>query len=1102
MLLLPLLSRGSAAASAALAFLLVLSVALAAELKVDISNSGRPLAEGLDPAFTDWATTQSWFTGGNMTTRTFGDVTVKFTRVGAVGTALQTGYWKAGVQSTTYNVKLTGDGLKVNGGDTGAQIEVRLTGLTAGEHTLLLYLNNWDSPTTLPAPLDIFVDGTQVINDLPVTSQVTDNNLATTAYLNFTAVAGQDVVVLVQAETSGTNPTKNVHINGFEIDAPNAAAKANNPAPDNADEHANADSGSITLSWGTATKGAASHQVYFGTSELAVKNATTASPEFKGTQTANTYPVSGINTHLTYYWRIDEIAANGSTTKGNLWYFRPRRLAFPEAEGYGRFARGGRGGVVVHVTNLNDSGPGSLRDAVLGDYGPRTVVFEVSGLITLLDDIIISGNQPYVTIAGQTAPGKGICVKRNQLAMSGARDCIFRFMRVLVGKDNGETQNATGMAGVDHSIMDHCSLGWGIDEGLSTRSGKNLTFQRCSLSEALNVAGHQNYPAGTAHGYAASVGGDIASLHHNLLAHNEGRNWSMAGGLDGAGYYAGKLDIFNNVVYNWGGRTTDGGAQQVNFVSNYYKVGASSNKFTALNPQYGGFPGTQQYYMAGNVMPGKFTEANQAAGLSIGTENGGTIPQNSTPPYSATVNAPFFPSYATIHTATGAYKQVLSDVGCTLPMVDNRDARIVGETLDGTYTYTGSVSGKKGLPDTTNDVGGWEDYGNATRPPDWDTDGDGMPDWWETIKGLNPNSQAGNFAESNADSDGNGYTNLEEYLNWMALPHVDCNGSATVDVDLPVLSRGYSKTTPVYTLSAPVNGTVTLIAGNKARFTASTSTNALGKFTFTVTDSAGDSMTQSVGVRVLGAAAPVLPEVTLAATDASAGELGPDQSIVFTVTRTGATTSALTVPLVASGSATAGQDYTGFSGSVTIPAGQTSVLLTLSALADSNAEGTESITVTLDSSSVFNLGTPSSASASVADSPAQSFYYSAIADPAKRGPADDPDGDGIPNLLEYFMGTGPDSSSSGGSVTIKDPAAFTVTYQRAKGITDVSASLEWSPDLANWYTSGQSDGTRSITFVETVSPGAGNTPDTVEAATSISGQTAARLFIRLHVQTP
>ena len=163
------------------------------------------------------------------------------------------------------------------------------------------------------------------------------------------------------------------------------------------------------------------------------------------------------------------------------------------------------------------------------------------------------------------------------------------------------------------------------------RGAQNLTFQRSFISEPLNIAGHQNYPAGTAHGYAATIGGNVGSFHHNLIAHSEGRNWSLGGGLDASGFYAGNLDIFDNVIYNWGSRTTDGGAHAVNFVNNYYKPGAASSIFTALNPQYGGFPGTQQYYMAGNVMPGHFQASNQSAGLSIGTESGGILCRKTQP---------------------------------------------------------------------------------------------------------------------------------------------------------------------------------------------------------------------------------------------------------------------------------------------------------------------------------------------------------------------------------------------------------------------------------------------------------------------------------------
>jgi hypothetical protein len=215
------------------------------------------------------------------------------------------------------------------------------------------------------------------------------------------------------------------------------------------------------------------------------------------------------------------------------------------------------------------------------------------------------------------------------------------------------------------------------------------------------------------------VGGDVASLHHNLLAHCEGRNWSMAGGLDAGGFFRGRLDIFNNVVYNWGGRTTDGGAHEVNFVNNYYRPGAASTYFKALKAQYGNFPGTQQYYVSGNVMPGYFDESNQAAGREATGENGGSPPTT----YSPWVASPFFPSHATIESARAAYKRVLSDVGCNQPLLDDHDRRVIQETRSGSYTYTGTgpYGGSPGLPNSQDDVGGWEDYPTISRPATWDT---------------------------------------------------------------------------------------------------------------------------------------------------------------------------------------------------------------------------------------------------------------------------------------------------------------------------------------------------------------------------------------------
>lgn len=438
-------------------------------------------------------------------------------------------------------------------------------------------------------------------------------------------------------------------------------------------------------------------------------------------------------------------------------YATPPQPAFPSAEGYGRLASGGRGGRVIHVTNLNDSGPGSLRDAV-EQSGPRTVVFDVSGLITLESRLIIRKTNSDLTIAGQTAPGKGICLRKYNFGMLGATNVIIRYLRVRPGNLSGETLDGMGMASSDHCIIDHCSISWTLDEAFSSRGGKNITLQRTLISEALNAAGHKKYPPGTQHGYAASIGGDIGSFHHNLLAHNAGRNWSLAGGLSKPkNEYAGRLDLRNNVVYNWKSRATDGGAHEVNFVNNYYQPGPATTFFFALNAQYGGFPGSQRYYFAGNVMPGHFGLTNQTAGRKASTERGGSLPTS----YSPWADEPFFDSHVTTHSALESYTNVLADVGCNFPALDEHDTRVIAEVRSGTAKFKGSKTGLPGLPDSQDDVGGWENYPEVKHAADFDSDRDGMPDAWEKQHGLNPTDAA----DGNKDLTGDGYTNLEKYLN-------------------------------------------------------------------------------------------------------------------------------------------------------------------------------------------------------------------------------------------------------------------------------------------------------------------------------------------------
>ncbi|WP_163399163.1 T9SS type A sorting domain-containing protein [Flavobacterium fluviatile] len=803
-------------------------------VKIDFDHTGRPTAEVTDPDYSRWAFTSAT---PALNTESFTEKGITFTatRVGDKGDALGTNYYKVGVQSPNY-ARLVGDGLTVKGttAKDGGQIELRISGLATGKHTLLVFLNVVDSETNTYSPIDISTDGNLVMDNVIPTIRALTPYTAKSVYLNLQATVGQDVVILFAADINTNDTYKNVMINGIELNTPDINIQATNPKPLHNDEHVELNSGTKLLQWNTA-KEAISHNIYFGTTLAAVEAANTSSPEYKGNQPkANTsYQLKGLYTGETYYWRVDEVLANNEIVKGNIWFFRPAQLAFPDAEGYGRFARGGRGGKVVAVTNLNDSGPGSLREAVTNDIGPRTIVFNTSGIIQLESRLV--SNQPYVTIAGQTAPGKGICIRKAPFGITG-NDAVVQNIRVRLG--GGATFDGMGLTGANYSIIDHCSISWTIDEAFSSRSGKNITLQKTLISEALNAAGHQNYPAGTEHGYAATIGGDIGSFHHNLLAHCYGRNWSLGGGLEGAAY-GGRMDITNNVVYNWGSRTTDGGTKEVNFVNNYYKPGAGSKIFVAFsadNENVG--TGMQRCYFNGNVMPGYFDESNQTVGRRSTYKNGATNT------YDNFVNAPFFPSYVTTQSAKTAYKIVLSDVGCIQPEFDQHDQRMITETLNGTYTYRGSVTNKPGFPDNESDVGGYETYPEIVRDANWDTDQDGLPNWWETIIGTNLNSGIGDFSDSNADTDLDGYTNLDLYLQWMSLPHYDSPTGNKVDIDIQKLSRGFTSVVN-YSLSNVVNGNATL-NGNIVAFTPNTT--GLCSFDFTVTDNEGASMTRKVNI--------------------------------------------------------------------------------------------------------------------------------------------------------------------------------------------------------------------------------------------------------------
>lgn len=782
-------------------------------VKVDFDFSGRRVEEVGDPNYNSWPITEQ-----TEAEKSFNNV--KFKLKGNFSSK----WFKVGMSAPFYS-RLTSDGLV-----TDKNLELTISGLKAGKHSLLTFHNTFDKIEGKSfAPIKIFVNN-KVVETVISTNRATSTIEAATAYIDFNAQAGKNVVIRFELDSKDASLIQQLVINGFEIDTPNLKKQAHTPKPEDADAHVVLGE-KFMLNW-QASKEAVAHKVYFGTDKKAVTDATEKSPEFKGKQTDSKFAVADLYSMTTYYWRVDEVDAKGNTTLGTVWSFKPAQLAFPGAEGYGRFAVGGRGGSVVEVTNLNDSGPGSFRNAVNEGTGPKTIVFNVSGNIKLTDRLVV--NNPNITIAGQTAPGEGITISKAPVGLTG-NDGIIRFLKVRIG--SGKTFDGMGLTGANHSIIDHCSISWTIDESFSSRGAHNITLQRTLISEALNVAGHDKYPEGKMHGFAATIGGDVGSFHHNLLAHNYGRNWSIGGGLNGDGYYTGRLDIRNNVVYNWGKRTTDGGANEVNFVNNYYKPGASTAIFVALNAQHEGVgKGMQRYYFDGNIMPGYFDEKTQEKGRTS------TISHNEIVKYETFVDKPFFKSYVKTESATAAYKNVLSDVGASEPFFDKHDNRIIDETLKGTFTYKGSKSGLGGMIDSEKDLGDLGEYASEKRAADWDTDHDGLPNWWETAKGLNENSKAGDFADTNLDADKDGFTQLDEYLDWMAQPHFFIKSGETKALSAADYFRGFEKT-PVYTFSDLKNGKVVL-KGKDIQFTAIE--NGFASVVITVKDTDGDSMSRTI----------------------------------------------------------------------------------------------------------------------------------------------------------------------------------------------------------------------------------------------------------------
>lgn len=477
---------------------------------------------------------------------------------------------------------------------------------------------------------------------------------------------------------------------------------------------------------------------------------------------------------------IDEEARHGKPYIP--WAGRPTDLpqadipAFPGAEGGGKFSFGGRGGKVFVVTNLNDDGPGSFRWAC-EQGGARIIVFNVAGIIRLKTPVVIRA--PYVTIAGHTAPGDGVCIAGESVWIN-THDVVIRYMRFRRGiTDVGRRDDAIGGNPVGNIMIDHVSASWGGDENMSMyrhmyndstgkiedkRGTVNITIQNSIFSECLDVWNHA---------FGSTLGGENCSFMRNLWADNTGRNPSIG--------WNGIFNFVNNVVFNWVHRSVDGGDYEAsyNIINNYFKPGPATPKNSPvghriLKPESGRsklkYRVYGRAYVNGNIMEGNeaVTKDNWNGGVQVEDEpNAGKYTDY------IKVNKPLPMPALTVMPAKDAYQYVLANAGATLPKRDPVDTRIIEQARTGQIKYLENIqlpatqfehrrlpidSYKQGIITDISQVGGYPDYKGT---PYKDSDNDGMPDEWEKKNGLNP----GNASDAVTDKDGNGYTNIEDFLN-------------------------------------------------------------------------------------------------------------------------------------------------------------------------------------------------------------------------------------------------------------------------------------------------------------------------------------------------
>lgn len=435
--------------------------------------------------------------------------------------------------------------------------------------------------------------------------------------------------------------------------------------------------------------------------------------------------------------------------------------------GAGVGTTGGEGGQVFRVTKITDDIDPSTGQAVSGTFrfaceqkGSRVVVFNVAGTIHLVKPLEIKEGQ--LTIAGQTAPGDGICVADYPVTIVNARNVIIRFLRFRMGDAKKFEGDALGCNDSHNVVIDHCSCSWSTDECVSCYGNENFTLQNCFITESLTKSVHIKGD----HGYGGIWGGKNVTFHHNLLAHHSSRNPRFD--HDYVNTLAGPIDYINNVVYNWGGNSSyggegssnGGGGRKINFVNNYYKPGpATKNRERLMNPwatcdncthAHGGSVVPPHLYMVGNYMHGS-TKVTNDNWQGVNYSGGATEAQ-----CKVTTRYSFPGNYINEQTAEEAYEYVLAKGGCSLSR-DVLDKQVVEDVRSGSYKHKGSNGSTNGLIDSQSDAGGWPDL----KGDKWtDSDFDGIPDDWEVENGMDPKNAKDALEKTLVT----GRTNMEVYL--------------------------------------------------------------------------------------------------------------------------------------------------------------------------------------------------------------------------------------------------------------------------------------------------------------------------------------------------